>query len=165
MTQTEYNIDNLNELYAVFNQLPVKMEKKILRSTLTKSMRPILEAAKREVPVRTGKLRSTLKLVNQKSRGGRVSKAVKPVFDYYTNGNINSFYGLIIHQGRKAKENPRPHKFIRNGKIYTTSKIGMIPANPYLARAWKTAGGNYEKTFSDILRINLEKEIKKSNGY
>lgn len=164
MAQNEYDIENLSELYEVFNQLPVKLEKKILRKTLRKSMTPILKAARREAPMRSGKLRNSLKLMSQKARGGRVSMAVKPVFDYYQSGKVNSFYGLIIHQGRKAKDNPKPHRFVRNGKVYYTGKIGAIPANPYLERAWKSADGNYERTFTDILRINLENEIRKSNG-
>lgn len=164
MAQTEYDIENLEELYAVFNQLPVKMEKTILRKTLRRTMTPILQAARREAPARTGKLRKSLKLTARKARGGRVSMAVRPVFDYYTSGKINSFYGLIIHQGRKANPNPKPHRYVRNGQIFFTGKIGAIKANPYLERAWKEAAGNYEKSFSDNLRINLEKEIRKANG-
>lgn len=164
MATESYDIENLNELYEVFNQLPVKMEKKILRKTLRKSMTPILAAARREAPARTGMLRKSLKLTAQKARNGRVSMAVRPVFDYYNSGKINSFYGLIIHQGRKANPNPKPHRYMRNGQIFFTGKIGAIKANPYLTRAWQEVSGSYERSFSDNLRINLEKEIKKANG-
>lgn len=164
MESKSYDIENLNELYEVFSQLPVKMEKKILRKTLRKTMTPILAAARREAPARTGMLRKSLKLTAQKARNGRVAMAVRPVFDYYNSGKINSFYGLIIHQGRKANDNPKPHRYLRNGQIYFTGKIGAIKANPYLTRAWNEAAGSYERSFSDNLRINLEKEIKKANG-
>ena len=58
MESKSYDIENLNELYEVFSQLPVKMEKKILRKTLRKTMTPILAAARREAPARTGMLSS-----------------------------------------------------------------------------------------------------------
>lgn len=164
MVSREYNIENLDELYEVFNKLPVQMEKKILRGTLRQSMRPILLAAKREAPVRSGALRKSLKLTSARTRRGRVAMAVKPVFDYYTSGKINSFYGLIIHQGRKAQENPKPHRYVRNGKVYYTGRIGAIKANPYLTRAWQEVSGNYERSFNDNLKIRLEAEIRKYNG-
>lgn len=65
------------ELQKVLGQLPVKLERKILRGGLRAGAKVIEAEAKRRVPVVTGQLRDSIRVSTGSKRGGKVYAHVK----------------------------------------------------------------------------------------
>jgi HK97 gp10 family phage protein len=71
---SEPNITGLKELQAFLDQLPAKVESNIMRSAMRQGALVMLEEAKRNVPVKTGKLRDGLVVTTRLRRGVVTSK-------------------------------------------------------------------------------------------
>ena len=56
------NVVGLKELEAIFATLPVKLSNNILRGALREACKPVAEDARRRVPVRTGRLRDSIRI-------------------------------------------------------------------------------------------------------
>lgn len=69
-------IKGLADLQAAMGQLPVKVETNIMRAALRAGCKPILEAAKKNVPVQTGDLRDSLRITSGSTKRGRVMRSV-----------------------------------------------------------------------------------------
>lgn len=72
-----FNVKGLAELNRVLNQLPVKVERKLLRGGLRAAAKVIEAEAKRRVPVRTGLLRDSIRVSTGAKRGGKVYAHIK----------------------------------------------------------------------------------------
>lgn len=60
----------------MLDTLPAKLERNVMRGAMRAGMKPVLEAARRGVPVRTGRLRDSLK-ISTRARGRIVSASVR----------------------------------------------------------------------------------------
>lgn len=89
---TEINVRGLAELQKVLDTLPVKIERNIMRGALRAGMKPVMEQAKANVPVRTGRLRNSMR-IGTRSRGRTV----------FANVRVRDFVGRFVEFGT------RPH--------------------------------------------------------
>lgn len=89
----ETRIKGLSELQAMLDTLPAKVEKNILRSALRAGAKPVLAAAKAGVPVRSGKLRDSLRITTS-GKGGTARAAV----------TTRLFYAKFVEYGTAAHE-------------------------------------------------------------
>lgn len=70
------HIEGGAELFKALGELPVKIERRVLRGALRAGAKVIEEEAKRRVPVKTGALRDSIR-VSTSARGGQVTATIK----------------------------------------------------------------------------------------
>lgn len=90
----DLTIQGLAELHKALQDLPVKLEKKILRGALRAGAKVMADAAKSNVPVKSGALRKSIRL-SAKTKRGRVTATVKA-------GNAQAFYAHMVEFGTAA---------------------------------------------------------------
>ena len=123
------HVKGLSELQKLLDTLPAKLEANVMRGALRAGAKPILEEAKRNVPVESGTLRDGLK-IGTKSRNGTVSASVKvsgrhafiaPWIEFGTRAHVitgrdggslffggGTFVKSVQHPGARARPFLRP---------------------------------------------------------
>ncbi len=158
------------EAKKILDELPNNMQKRMLRSALRGSAKPMLQSARNKVPVRSGKLKKQLKTVSYRDRGAprsEVSVAVKPVFGMNKRkGTVNEYYGKFIHEGTKDPRTSRNGKLMvfeneRGEKVFTRSTKGLR-ANPFLEKAYSESSSRTVEIFGDELAKSVSKFITKN---
>lgn len=162
----EFEIKGVAEAIQVLNQFPGAVQKKMIRPALKAAARPIVTAAKNNAPSRTGALKNQIEAFFVRSKGNsEISIAVAPRFSKYRNGKSNYYYGVFIHEGTKERK-PKNAKVLvsQYGTVYGRHTKGLT-ANPFLRKAWQSAGDGVETNFINELvsRINdfCVKNLKK----
>ena len=69
----EMKVKGLAELQKVLDGLPVRFEKSVVRGALKQAGNVVRDEAKKLVPVRTGKLRKTIRVSEQRPKGGALA--------------------------------------------------------------------------------------------
>jgi HK97 gp10 family phage protein len=87
----EIHVRGLKELQKFLDQLPVKIERNIMRGALRAGAKPILAQAIAGVPVQSGELKNSLK-ISTSAKGGTVESKVK----------TNVFYSRFVEFGTQA---------------------------------------------------------------
>jgi len=114
------------ELENALNELPKSMSKSALRTALTKSAQPVVEAAKRYVPVDTGELRDSI------TTGTKLTKNQRR-FQLKV-GGAQIFIGASWPKGAHA--HLVEFGFMLTGHEPSKVRIRHIPAQPFLRPAW-----------------------------
>lgn len=136
------NITGGRELAQFLSQLPLKLEKNIMRGALRAGAKVILDEARINVPVQYGELKKSLR-VSTNAKRGRVESKVKAGSKSKTKGGkIKGWYAAIVEFGASPHiikgKNGNLLKFTgRDGKkveIAQFSHPGFI-AKPYLRPA------------------------------
>jgi HK97 gp10 family phage protein len=83
--KVEFKIEGIKEAIKAFNELPVTIEKKILKSTILKVARALQSAVVRRAPVGfTGKLAESIKTSTQGLKGKlAINVVVKPFYSRF----------------------------------------------------------------------------------
>jgi len=124
MAQTDIKINGFKELGKFFDELPNDIRKKTGIAALRKGAKPMLEEAKRKVPVKTGELRNSLevktkrtaripvvKVQASKRKGGYHAHLVEYGTAAHDIRNVligNVFYPVIHHPGTSPQPFMRP---------------------------------------------------------
>lgn len=164
-------VNGYKEAKAILDELPNNMQKKMLLAALRLSAKPALDAAKQNVPVRSGALKKQLKIVRFRDRTApksEVDVAVKSVFSRSKKKKaINEYYGKFIHEGTKDPRTPRKKGRImvfigKDGeKVYASSVKGIKPT-PYLEKAYAQTSERIVAEFGDNLGNAVEKFVNKN---
>ena len=164
-------VNGYKEAKAILDELPNNMQKKMLLAALRFSAKPALDAAKQNVPVRSGALKKQLKIVRFRDRTApksEVDVAVKSVFSRSKKKKaINEYYGKFIHEGTKDPRTPRKKGRImvfisKDGeKVYASSVKGIKPT-PYLEKAYSQTSERIVAEFGDNLGKAVEKFVNKN---
>lgn len=93
---SEVRVKGMRELNQFLQQLPVKLERNVLRGALRAGAKPVQEQAKRDAPRDTGKLAEGIK-IGTKAKGGRVVANVKLTGPHAHIGRWLE-YGVAAHQ-------------------------------------------------------------------
>ena len=164
-------VNGYKEAKAILDELPNNMQKKMLLAALRFSAKPALDAAKQNVPVRSGALKKQLKIVRFRDRTApksEVDVAVKSVFSRSKKKKaINEYYGKFIHEGTKDPRTPRKKGRImvfiskEGEKVYASSVKGIKPT-PYLEKAYSQTSERIVAEFGDNLGKAVEKFVNKN---
>jgi len=158
-------IKGLDELAKFLSELPVKVEKNIMRGALRSGMNVVKESAKANAPVGepssygrryykgyAGALRDSIR-VGSTARGGRVTGTVKA--GGKTKNGSDAFYAHMIEYGTQAHliKGRKGGMLTINGKKYrqvmhpgTAPRAFMRPALDSNITAAVVAAGNYVKS-------------------
>lgn len=164
-------VDGYKEAKAILDELPNNMQKKMLLAALRQSAKPALDAAKQNVPIRSGALKKQLKIVRFRDRTApksEVDVAVKSVFSRSKKKKaINEYYGKFVHEGTKDPRTPRKEGRImvfigkEGEKVYASSVKGIKPT-PYLEKAYSQTSERIVTGFGDNLAKAVEKFVNKN---
>lgn len=154
----------------IIGQLPKQLQKRILKTVLRKSTKPMLDAAKRNVPVKSGELRSKLKTVAFKRVDSPTEVAVAVKHHFAKNkikGTINEFYGKFVHEGTADVRTPRKKGRVmafkgKDGKMIFVKSVKGIKGTPYLEKAYDEQSAMVEQKFGDNLADAVEKFAAKN---
>lgn len=128
-------IKGLNDLIAKLNSLPVKLEKKVIRSAVRKGANIIRDKARGYVPVDHGDLKKSITVSSAKYKKGTIAFAIKPRKNKKRNKDI--FYGKFVEFG--------------------TSKM---PARPYMRPAYDEAEREVLETVISDIKSKVDEAIK-----
>jgi len=84
------------ELQKQLLALSPKIQKKLYRSSMRKAMKPVLSAAKNNVPVFSGALKGSLKIRSAKRKRGRIRIEVRTTDGFFKG---DEFYGGFMELG------------------------------------------------------------------
>lgn len=157
---TRFNITGGKELAQFLQQLPIKLEKNIMRGALLAGAKVIADEAKRNVPTKSKKLKSSIR-VSSNAKRGRVEAKAKA-------GGKKAWYAAIVEFGAiphiiKGKNGKMLKFTARDGKKVEIAQVFHpgFSANPYLRPALDSkasesiiAAGNYIKQRLNAQGIN-----------
>lgn len=164
-------VNGYKEAKAILDELPNNLQKKMLLTALRLSAKSALDAAKQNVPIRSGALKKQLKIVRFRDRTApksEVDVAVKSVFSRSKKKKaINEYYGKFVHEGTKDPRTPRKKGRImvfigkEGEKVYASSVKGIKPT-PYLEKAYSQTSERIVSEFGDNLGKAVEKFVNKN---
>lgn len=169
-------IEGYKEAIAILDQLTEQMRKIIVRRTLRKSARQMLQRAKNAAPKRTGALGKSIRFVSLRRDHvpTLIPVGIAPVFDVSKNGKLNAFYARFVHEGtkerrpraasgKKSKSGSKVLVFAsaRGGKVFSRSARG-VAANPFLQRAFDASTETTVDSFGRELAAEVGRFVDKN---
>lgn len=151
-------ITGLAELHSTLQQLPAKIEANVLRGALRAGQKEILEAAKANVPIKSGALRDSLK-IKTSNRQGKVTATLVA-------GKKKVFYAHLVEFGTAQH-------FIKPKKAKSLFFAGLArqvvdhpgaSAQPFMRPAFDAAQEKALSAFRQYLEQRIPKEIAKATG-
>ena len=123
---------HMGDLLRQLNKLPEKMQNRIIKGAVRASAKPIVQEAKRLVPVRTGNLKKSIGVSSRRGSKTVVRVSVSP----RRGGKHDGYYGMWIEFGTKKMQ---PH--------------------PFLRPAFERKGADTIKFFKEYLKKRIDKEL------
>lgn len=90
-------IKGLEQLISKLNNLPEKLEKKVIRAAVRKGAILVRNKAREKVPVKTGTLKKSIKIRSNRVANGIISFKIGPTNDKKKGTDV--FYGRFIEFG------------------------------------------------------------------
>lgn len=128
-------IKGLEELIKKLNDLPDKLEKKVIRAAVRQGANIIKDKAKRYVPVDKGDLRDSIKVSGARAQKGVIAFRIRPTKNKQKGKSV--FYGYFQEFG--------------------TSKMA---AHPFMRPAYDEAGEDVLNKVIDTVKSKLDKVTK-----
>lgn len=142
----DINVKGLSDLTKFLEQLPVKLEKNVMRGAMRASAKEVLPEVKANIRPVSGKLAAGLK-ISTRARGGQISASIKATGEHAPVAHLLE-YGVKAHLivGEVGKG------VVINGQVFKdahhpgfTPKPFMRPALDTRAQDAVVAAGNYVK--------------------
>lgn len=156
MSETAIEIKGGKELYDQLQQLPAQIERNVLRGALRAGALVIEEEAKLMVPVKSGKLRDSIR-VSVRAAQGRVFATIRA-------GNAQAFYAHFVEFGTAAhEERPQGAKSLFFAGLNRTvvEHPGAQP-KPFMRPALDARAQAAIDAVADYVRERLPKEFDKA---
>ena len=159
-------IEGLADLNKLLKELPSKIERNIMRGALREGSKEFLERAKEEVPVKSGRLRKSLR-ISTRFKKGEVTATM-------TAGNGQAFYAHMIEFGTASfytgsgKSVGAPYEIKPNGKALkvgnyyfgSITQPGVKP-QPFMRPAFDAGSAEAVKAVAEYIKKRLDKEAAK----
>lgn len=184
----EYNFDaSLKAVLAELDKIPAKIEVNIVRGAVRAAAKPMLEAARNNVPEKTGKLRDSIRLsanldrragmVSVKIRAGGRTKKGDPYYAHMVEFGTASFYqgaGRTIGKpyiirgknadGSEAKSSTKRGALKIGGNLVSQVMHPGIRAAGFMRRAFDANGQAVVNAYAEYMRKRIPKELGKHGG-
>lgn len=159
----DFEIKGGAELARALQELPVKLEKNVLRGAIRAGAKVFLDEAKLRVPVASGKLRESLRISTRLVRG-RVLGTVTA-----GGGKANVFYAQFVEHGTAphviiAGGGTKAGRVLAAGARILGAKVdhpGAAP-KPFMRPAFDTKAQSALDTVAEYIRVRLGKLDQKS---
>lgn len=144
-----FKLDGLDEVRNVLKTLPKELADKVLQTALTRAAAPVVKAAKRNAPVRTGALRQSIgTIVKKGKRDGSVYAVIGPRRGYYRQGKAlkktadntgadqPANYGHLVEYGHMAVKPDKGATLREKKRNWKKARaVRFIPPKPFLRPA------------------------------
>lgn len=155
-----FNLVGLKEMMDALEQLPtIAMQKGVLRRSLITAGAPIVEAAKGNVPVKSGRLRDSIKVstsLKATQRRGRFDRSAVTVYV-----GSSSPLAHLIEFGTTERILKKPRTVNLGGDMVQITNTGHTPANPFMRQAWDSTKDQALKIFGDEIWTELVKTARR----
>lgn len=154
---SEVEIQGLQQLNALLQQLPAKMEANILRGALRASGVVLRDEAKTQAPVDSGELRDSIRV------SARIDKKNGSIRAKVTAGNRKVFYAHMVEHGTAAhfiKPKNRKSLFFAGLAKEVVNHPGSR-RHPFMRPAFDGKSGAAIQAFADYVRARIDKLVKK----
>lgn len=171
MANESFNVQGLKELHQMLQELPVRIEKNIMRGAIRAGANVYRDAARLAAPVDDGTLKKSIKTGSTNVKKGNV--VVNVGTDLYYARMIEfgtaSFYtgtgrtvGKPYKIPKKVKGKRRLKKALNFGNVIVNNVThpGIKP-QPFMRRAFDGASDQAVSTFAQYVSTRLAKEIGK----
>lgn len=153
----DLKVNGLASLDATLREMPAKLAKNVCRASLRAAAKVIAEDARRRVPVKTGKLRDSIRVTS--SLKGGIPRASVKVGDR----KKGIFYAHMVERGTALhRVRPKWRKALHAGNSDSGPYYGGISvaaeAKPFMRPAADTQAQAAVNAFADYMRKRLNKE-------
>jgi HK97 gp10 family phage protein len=148
-------IDGLAQLNKLLKELPAKIETNIMRGALREGSKQFLERARDEVPVKSGKLRKSLR-ISTRSKKGQVTASLSA-------GGKGAFYAYMVEFGTAShliKPKTKKSLMINGASVASVDHPGSED-KPFMRKAFDAGSADAVKAATDYIKKRLEKEAAK----
>lgn len=174
MANEAFNVQGLKELHAMLQELPVRIERNIMRGAIRAGANVYRDAARAAAPVDDGTLKRSIKTGSTNVKKGKVVVNVGTDL-YYARmvefGTASYYTGTgrtvgkpykIPKTSKTGKMTKRLKKALRfNGVIVNSATHPGIKPQPFMRRAFDGASDQAVATFAQYVATRLDKEIRK----
>lgn len=175
MANEQFQVQGLKELHNMLQQLPVRIEKNIMRGALRAGANVMRDAARQAAPVEDGTLKRSIKTSSTNIKKGNVVVNVGTdlfyarmvefgTASYYTGTGrtVGKPYTIPKTSKKTGKISKRTKKAIKFGNVIVNNVThpGIKP-QPFMRRAFDGASDQAVATFAQYVSTRLDKEIKK----
>mgnify|MGYP000095970482 CR=1 FL=1 len=155
----ETKINGLDDLQKLLEQLPVDVERKILRGALRAGQKVVLEQAKASIHNVSGELTDSLRISTRKGKNGKISARVIA-------GNKTAFYAHMVEFGTaKHLIKPKNRKsMLVAGMMREVVNHPGAQKKPFMrpaADAAASEGSQAMAAFKDYMQRRITKEMDK----
>ncbi len=179
--------DSLKLVLAELDKLPAKIEQRVVRGALRAAAKPMLEAARTNVPIKSGALRDSIRLsssvdrrageiVVQVKAGGKTKRG-DPYYAHMIEFGTASFYrgaGRTVGKpyiirgknadGSEAKTSKKRGALkIGNTLVSQVMHPGIRPSG-FMRRAFDTSGQAVIDAYAEYMRKRIPVELGKHGG-
>ena len=160
------SIDGGKELAEMLKTLPLKIERNIMRAALRAGARVIANEAKKNVPIKMGNLKRSIRTDSTRTKGGVEATARAGGRSGGKNKDKSAFYAQFVEYGTaphiiRAGDKKKKLTFIaRDGKKVSTTQVSHTgaKAKPFMRPALDAKGNEALKAVTDKIRERLTKE-------
>lgn len=151
----EVSIKGFENLAQVLKSFPQTVARRILSRAVYAGATVVRDDARARAPVKTGKLRKSIKIKSAKSRRGTIEK----VFRVY----VAAYYGHMVERGTKAHRITRVNaKALKIGRNYRVEvdHPGIVSPKPFLRPALDENTRSIVDAMRDKLRAGIEQYVR-----
>ena len=154
---SDLEVKGLIELQRALQELPVRVEKNVMRGAMNASGQVFRKEARSQVPVKSGDLRNSIRVsVRTSNKTGVIDGTVKA-------GDKKAFYAHMVEFGTqrhiiKARKGGMLN--IRGRLVAKVAHPGAR-AKPFMRPAFDRAGKASIDAFADYIRNRLPREVAK----
>ncbi|PCJ75527.1 MAG: hypothetical protein COA53_06430 [Rhodobacteraceae bacterium] len=155
MTTGRVSVDGLKDLERALQDLSKAAGKGVLRRVGKKALKPVIEAAKENVPVASGELRDSLAVST------KLSKRQKALNRRRTADGKST---VEVYAGAGASPQAHLIEFGTASRVVdsTGKNVGSIAPQPFMRPAWDAKGRGVLKYISNSLGDEIEKTAKRA---
>jgi len=155
----ETKFQGLDELQKALDQLPVNVERKLVRGALRAGQKVVLEQAKSAIHNISGELAASLRISTRKGKNGQVSARVIA-------GNKTAFYAHMVEFGTARHQiKPKNRKsMVIAGMMREVVNHPGASKKPFMRPAADSAASESSEAmeaFKNYMRTRLDKELDK----
>jgi HK97 gp10 family phage protein len=178
----DVKLTGLDDIVKKFNKLPETVQNRVAAGAIRAAAKPIIEEAKRNVPVDTGNLRDSIRVVKFRTRKKnlvwfKISPTVnvrkrrfktKEGKSWSITGEVaNGWYGHFVefgtHAGRTValNKNTKYSRSRRKRRNDLVNRGSGTPARPFMRPAYENAGGKSIDIAKKYMASRVDKELAK----
>ena len=174
MANEQFQVHGLKELHKMLQELPLRIERNIMRGAIRAGANIYRDAARQAAPVDDGLLKRSIKTGSTNIKKGRV--VVNVGTDLYYARMIE--FGTASYYTGTGKSVGKPYKIPKTSKsgkvtkrLKKALKFGNVIVNsvthpgikpqPFMRRAFDGASDQAVATFAQYVATRLDKEVRK----